>query len=349
MDVGEDFGEVVDRRAGHALGVEFGEPLGGRAGREDRLQNLGERVLVLRAQPLRLETRIVGQVGQADDRAGVAPEFVVAGRDRERLVGALETRIGRIARMGRAEAARRLAGAEIFARLQRRDAEERPEDRAVDMRALAGRSGPHHGREDHVSGVEPGREVADRHAALHGRALLLARHAHEAAHGLHGDVERALLGVRAGLAIAGDRAVDEPRIARLQLVVAEARADQRARPEVLDEHVRVLDQRVELGEIGLVLDVERDRPLVAVERGEVAGEHVIRAARALVQRRPAAHAVAAVGALDLDDVGAEIGEHHSGERPGGDLREFEDPEPLKRLCGHRRRSGHATSLSSSAA
>ena len=53
----------------------------------------------------------------------------------------------------------------------------------------------------------------------------------------------------------------------------------------------------------------------------------------VVHVAPRAQRIAAVGWLDLDDVGPEVREQHRGERPGNQLPEFEDAEALQRR-GH---------------
>ena len=81
-------------------------------------------------------------------------------------------------------------------------------------------------------------------------------------------------------------------------------------------------QRAREVAVGRVLEVERDRLLAAVDRSEVL-------AVAAVHRRPLAHRVA-LGRLDLDDLGAEVGEQHAAERAGGDLAELDDLEARER-------------------
>src|SRR6185312_6091915 len=79
-----------------------------------------------------------------------------------------------------------------------------------------------------------------------------------------------------------------------------------AGPEVLNENIRFADQTLEQLAVARALQIERDAALVAVVGLEV-------------RRIPAALVAAvgiALGALHLDDVGAEIGEHHSGARAG---------------------------------
>ena len=88
--------------------------------------------------------------------------------------------------------------------------------------------------------------------------------------------------------------------------------------EVLDQHVGVADQLLHdllaLGGLG----VDRQRALVAVEHREVQGVDVGDVAQLV-----AGH-VTAVGALDLQDVGAEPGEHLRAGRTGLDAGEVDD-------------------------
>ena len=51
-------------------------------------------------------------------------------------------------------------------------------------------------------------------------------------------------------------------------------------------------------------------------------------------RTPFARVVAAVRALDLDHVGAEIGKHLAGPRPGKDAGEFDDADAVEGRWGH---------------
>src|SRR5262249_12614951 len=73
----------------------------------------------------------------------------------------------------------------------------------------------------------------------------------------------------------------------------------------------------------LALEIALDRTLAAIGRMEIGGAEI--AVLALDERRaPGARVVAGLAALDLDDVGAEIGEHLSGPRPRKDAGQFQD-------------------------
>src|SRR6185437_929329 len=112
---------------------------------------------------------------------------------------------------------------------------------------------------------------------------------------------------------------DEARIRCAQTLRAGAEPLRRAGPEVLDEDIRFADQAFEDPAVAVVLQVESDATLVAVVGLEV--------------RRVSAALVAAVGiavrALHLDDVGAEIGEHHSGARPGDERALLDDANAIE--------------------
>ena len=101
----------------------------------------------------------------------------------------------------------------------------------------------------------------------------------------------------------------------LQALVVDAEPVLHVRPEILDQHVGLLDEALEHGAPFGRLQVERQAALVAMQVLEIRrrargppGESV-----ALERRRR----------LDLDDVGAPIGELPHGRRAGADPRQIE--------------------------
>ena len=108
---------------------------------------------------------------------------------------------------------------------------------------------------------------------------------------------------------------------------AEAEALERAGPEVLDEHVGIVDERQQDVAIVVDLEVEDDRALVAVDELPPQAFAVARVAPC-----QAAQGVA-VGALDLDDVGAEVGEVAGAVGAGEHGRQVEDTERRERRPG----------------
>ena len=116
------------------------------------------------------------------------------------------------------------------------------------------------------------------------------------------------------------RVIDQPRVAGEQVAGRQAEALERARPEVLDEHVGLGDEVADEGEVVGILEVGDDRALVAV--GQLPPQAL---AVALVAPRHVAQAVAA-GPLDLDHVGAEVGEVAGAVRSGEHGRQVDDPD-----------------------
>ena len=76
-------------------------------------------------------------------------------------------------------------------------------------------------------------------------------------------------------------------------------------------------------------EIERDAALVVAERLEE--ERVL---ALLVGRHVAAHVAATARILDLDHVGAEVGEMHAAPRAGAVLLDRDDPDVLERRLPH---------------
>ena len=141
--------------------------------------------------------------------------------------------------------------------------------------------------------------------------------AHQAAHRLGDDVVARAQPIRPGVAEAGDRRIDQPRVHGLQRVVAQAELVHRAGAVVLHHHVGGLHEVEE--QLAAGLEVERHALLAAVQ------VHVVRAF-AVPERCEVARVVAAAGLLDLDDLGAHVGQHHGAEGAGEHAGQVEDAQ-----------------------
>ncbi len=137
---------------------------------------------------------------------------------------------------------------------------------------------------------------------------------------------------RPGLPVAADRAVHEAGVLLAQGLVADAEPLEHAGAEGLEQDVAVADQATQHLAALLVLEVDADRALVAVQRQE----HRRRRGRldALVLRRRPAHVVAHAGVLDLDDVGAEVGQQLRAEPARQQAREVEHAHAVQRQRTH---------------
>ena len=113
-------------------------------------------------------------------------------------------------------------------------------------------------------------------------------------------VVRRIVAVRAVLAEARERAIDEPRVGRAQRFIVRAEPLHDAGAESLDDHVgaggELLEERLALGR----LHVQRQRALVAVDVDEGRAALPVRILLSVRWR------------LDLEDIGAHIREHHPG-------------------------------------
>ena len=136
---------------------------------------------------------------------------------------------------------------------------------------------------------------------------------------------------RAVLPVAGDRAVDEARVAFRERVVAHAQPLHHARPEALDEDVVVLREPKQDVARGRLLQVEPQGALVAIERQEVGRRRAVLLLllAAVVGRHPA-DVVAAGRVLDLEDLGSEVGQQQGAEAARQKPGEVEDPQSLER-------------------
>ena len=128
---------------------------------------------------------------------------------------------------------------------------------------------------------------------------------------------RPAVGPGAGRAVAGQRGVDEVGVLGGQRLVAEAHAVHHAGAEVLQHDVAAPGQLAEDLDGARLAQVERDVALAAVLLREVRGDGVD------ARERVAGHV--ALGRLDLDDVGAHVGQHPPAVRPGEHPREVQHP------------------------
>ena len=112
------------------------------------------------------------------------------------------------------------------------------------------------------------------------------------------------------MAKAGDRAVNEPGVERVQALIVQPIGGQAAHFEVFYQHIalrgHLADERLALG-LG---HVDGNGALVAVTRGEVAGMRGVCTLRILQKRwPPVARVVARAGALYLHHIGPQVGQH----------------------------------------
>src|SRR5262249_46729324 len=175
--------------------------------------------------------------------------------------------------------------------------------------------------------------LVDDRGADRGRRLIgAARDRGQAGHAFHEQILPRPVGVAAGLAVTGRRDVDQPRVDRFRRLPVETVARHDTGAEILDEHVGALDEPPRDGTAVRMLEVEGETALVAMREQEEDAHAVLEE----IGPRPVALPQAAARRLDLDDVGAEVGEElHTRrseqelcERDDGDARQDRERRPL---------------------
>ena len=161
--------------------------------------------------------------------------------------------------------------------------------------------------EDAQGTGQPGAQVGDRHPGAHGALAGQPGDGHQPAHALGDLIEPWAAVVGTVLSEPGDAAVDQPRVDGAQRFVIHPQPVLDVRAVVFNYHVGLLDQSLEQFQAFGGLQVEGNALLVAVQVLEIgtqawATERVI--------------AFHGLGKLDLDGVGAPVGQlPHTG-RPG---------------------------------
>ena len=195
------------------------------------------------------------------------------------------------------------------------------------MLAPAGLEPPHQRRGDRLRRRHRG-ELVGQDGADEARALPIGAGLHrgQAGEGLHDRVVHGLVGVRSLLAEAVDRHVDDVgrHLADRRLVDAETL--DHAGPKVLHQHIGASAQALDEIDALRRLEIDGDRALVAVEVQE-------RGRKAVAPIAVGARVVALARLLDLDDVGALVGEDHGRPRPRQHRGQIDDANACERSLG----------------
>src|SRR5579859_5977187 len=154
--------------------------------------------------------------------------------------------------------ARRLAGVEVDARGPAQGADDRLEQRGLDALSAARAMPRLQCEQDALRRVYAAEQIADRDTNARWPARGGASHAHQAGETLRNLIEARRIAHRATRAEARDAARDHARIARGELLVAEADRLHHAGPEVVDDDIGAVNQALQrgaaLGRLGRNLD-----------------------------------------------------------------------------------------------
>ena len=321
----------VDGPGRHARRDQFVEPLRRRTGAQVLRQQRPQLIPVGRAPLVGREPGIVRELRGPDHLAQPAELGVVARGDDQLLVGGGQRLIRGEAGVGVAHPERDHSPGDIGAGLVDHAGQRGGQEAGLDVLALAGRVPVMQGGQDRDGRVQARHDVEHRDARPVRRPVRVTGQAHQAGHGLDHEVVAGQV-LAPGRAETADRGVDDGRVDGADRVVVEAELGEPAGLEVLHEDVRAPGELLRQREVALLAQVQRHRPLVAVDGQEVGGSPVPG------DRRDPAAGVVAARALHLDHIRTEIAQQHGAVGPGQDAGEVRH-EQARQRPGARRGPG----------
>ena len=222
---------------------------------------------------------------------------------------------------------------EIVQRLEAENRRHAVDQRAVDIGAFTRLLAPDDRRLDGVGRIHAGENIDDGNADLGRRPVGLPRDMHDAAHALQQEVVAGARRIGAGLAKAGDRAIDDVGLHFLQPLVVQAEFLEAADLEILDHDIGVGGEPPHERAALFRVEIRLDAALAAIAAVEIGSAELFAIVRFHEGRAPLARIVALARALDFHDVGAEVGEELAGPGSGENAGEFEDAYTGERF-GH---------------
>ena len=312
-------GQGEHRREGHVFRLQPRHPVGARPARGGILERRFQREVVLDPGGAGREAFVVAQAGTFQGRLDPLPELLRRRQvNRQQLAVAAAQRIG----LRRHDPRQRMLRDAVLHHVRpgiEHEGHGGFQHVHVDATRPAAAFALEQRAENAVAGVDSGHVVGDRGAGDL-RVVGVEKHAGDAGQRLGHRIVGGPVAIRAVLAEAGDRAVDQLRVGRGQRLRRETQPLHHAGAEILDQHVGGRRQLQQDAPARPGPQIEGEAPLVAVEGAEM---------RAIGPASPAAEHVAAVGLLDLDDLGPEIGEHLPAQRPGDHRRELDDADAIQ--------------------
>ncbi len=199
----------------------------------------------------------------------------------------------------------------------------------VDVAALTGCPRAQHRRDGRVRHREPRHQVHDRKPETRRRRTGLAGQREIAGLRLHEIVVARPGGARAFASVRRQKGADDLRIDRPQRGVSEPELRRHVAAKVAGDRIRRFDERMEDFLALRSREVERQAPLVPIDAlKEQAGARAVSVADEERPDRPR-HVAAVVRVLDLDDLGAEVGEVLRAPGAGAVLLDRQDPHAGK--------------------
>ena len=296
--------EIVYRAAGNARSPQGSDRFSHRLLGEEGVEDLLQFQAVVHPVFVDGELGVFLDLRKPHRVAEPAPEAVVAHAEIEVAILALVCLIRRDGGMLVPPPGRKLSGSEVVVRVVGEQGHLPVEHADVDHLAHARFLAVVQREQNPLCGEHSRRDVPNGCAKLAGRAVGLSGDAHDPALALNDHVEAGLALPGAGLAESRERGEYHRRVDAVDLLPGKPELVQRAGPEVLHDDVALANQIAQKLLAALVLQVERETFLVAVNRDEVRANPVQKG------WPPAPGVVPALGMFDLDDLRAHIAQHH---------------------------------------
>ena len=252
---------------------------------------------------------------------------VIARGDDEMAVGTLKHLIGCQVGMRVAHPRRRLAGGEIVHRLIAGDRHGAVKQCHVDMLTDAGLVTLMHSRQNRGAGIDPGKDIGDRHAGFLRLAVRFASDRHQARHALNDEIIARAVGVRPGMAETRDRTIDQFGELRRQAGIVQPVFRQSTGLEIFDHDIRIGQEFLDLRLTFLSPEIHSDRGFAPVRRVEIGGGNILIASD---EGRAPLTGVIPRRAFHFDHLTSEVRECLTGPRAGQNTRQFDDFQSCKR-------------------
>ncbi len=239
------------------------------------------------------------------ERISQTPEQAVIARSDHHVAVAGPIRLVRHQhRLLRPGAPGHLARRQIVHRGKVQPAHRRLEQRGVDHASLPGGIARAQRTQNADHAPHAGGHIDDRRRHAHWRAPFLTGDAHQTGERLHQRIVTGQVLHRPGRAECADVAIDKARFLGAQRRGVESELLDQSRAHVLQHHVGLVEHEArECGQFRCVLEIDRCRALVAIERLE----H--RTGAVPERRPPVPRIVAGAFGFDLEHGRAQIGEH----------------------------------------
>lgn len=223
------------------------------------------------AQLIRGKAFVVGNRRSAEHRAQFAELGIVADRkeqiDRSRPICVVR----RDVRMSTAGSRWKHAGGQIVREMRVQQRDPAVEQCRIDELPSAADATLMQGQKDSNDRVQAGSEVDHRHSDPDWRPLRASIDTHEPRHRLYHRIVARQAAKRTIRPESGNTAVDQPREALCKVFLPDSPAFQSAYLEVLDKHVCGLEEPEKCITPGLLVEIQDNSALVAVNPDEVSG------------------------------------------------------------------------------